>query len=221
MNRKEDKKTKILLILCILLSIGFISTAFAYIRTSTAAVTNTFIAAGAEVLFDFDEDDTDINNYFKLYEHKAIMNEDGTYTLGNEEVDGNDYKVIPGIDILKDPTILIKNKTSIPAYLYLEVVGDCSAYFNYDIDSNWEKLEGVTGNNTGNIYVYKYSTDSYQINAINGEEKFNIIDNKTLYTKDEITETNKLSLNFYAYLAQVVENKTPAEIYTLSFPKLS
>ena len=57
-----------------------------------------------------------------LQEHTAQQQADGSYQLTEPFVTGNDYVLIPGLDIPKDPHILIEGKTNIPAYLFVEVV---------------------------------------------------------------------------------------------------
>ena len=65
-----------------------------------------------------------------LTEHIATRNPDGSYTLNGEEVLAselpanaepvNTYQLIPGLDIPKDPHVIVANKTSIKSYLLLK-----------------------------------------------------------------------------------------------------
>jgi hypothetical protein len=63
-----------------------------------------------------------------LQEHKAERNADGSYTLteqiatADENGYFNGYDLIPGLDIPKDPHIVITGKTDVKAYLFVEVV---------------------------------------------------------------------------------------------------
>lgn len=79
----ENKKTKILTILCVLLSIGFISTAFAYYSASTVNVTNTFVASTSGKLFESEDQTTDFGQSFILQESEAVIGTNGIYTLTN------------------------------------------------------------------------------------------------------------------------------------------
>jgi hypothetical protein len=58
-----------------------------------------------------------------IQEHEAVRQPDGSYVLISENiVEDQSYKLMPGVDIPKDPYITIEGKTPIPAYLYVEVV---------------------------------------------------------------------------------------------------
>lgn len=110
-----------------------------------------------------------------LQEHAAVRQPDGSYALVtaeyaqadttdayNEEtfVNSNGYTLLPGLDIPKDPHIVIENKTPIEAYLFVEVVesGDVGLQdkvITYALTDDWLKLEDVNGKNGGTVYVYK------------------------------------------------------------------
>lgn len=217
MKNNKNNKTKLLAILCILLSIGLISTAFAYIQDTTGKVENTFIASGGGELFDKDNPDESKRGVFTLDESKAVIDTNGVYSLNtNERVIGNDYKLIPGVNVLKDPTITIKNKTEVPAYLYLEVVGDCSDYFDYTLISNWVYLDGALGQHGGSVYVFK-ENDSILLGEI-PDKTIKIIEGDKLFVKSSFTSSNQKSLTFYAYMAQTgVGSET--ETYNTCFPR--
>ena len=92
---------------------------------------------------------------FRLVEYNKTTNKDGSSGMGADEVLSNDYYMIPGTAILKLPMVSWKNKTSIPAYLYLLVEGDDSKLneFEYGIDSNiWLKIDGEEG--TTGLYAF-------------------------------------------------------------------
>lgn len=216
MNNNKDNKTKILLILCILLSIGFISTAFAYIRESTDEVVNTFTASGGGELFDKDNPDESKRGVFKLDESKAEITSNGTYELDEEtRVYANEYKVLPSVNIPKDPKITIKNKTEVPAYLYLEVVNDCSGYFSFELEDYWLPLTDAVGSHSGNVYVYTPSTGT-TLNAIPSLE-LGVIKSDLLITNSSLTESEAKNLTFYAYMAQTgIGNE--AVTYNTCFP---
>ena len=58
-----------------------------------------------------------------IQEHEAVRQVDGSYVLISENiVEEQAYKLMPGVDIPKDPYITIEGKTPIPAYLSVEVV---------------------------------------------------------------------------------------------------
>lgn len=222
----ENKKTKLLAILCILLSIGCISTAFAYYNAATVSVKNTFIAAGGGKFFDFDTEDTTKKGVFTLDETEYALNEKGEYAI-QKNADGsikkttaNNYKVMPGVIIPKDPTITIKNKSEIPAYLFIEVVGDCSDYFTYELDAIWKEVEGATGLHDGTVYVYQSGGEGTTGTILGSvaSNTYNIIKNQQLKANNDITVTSEQTLEFYAYLAQTGIGSL-AETYNACFPK--
>ncbi len=94
---------------------------------------------------------------FALQEHAAVQGEDGSYTLHSTNlVTTNTYQLIPGLTIPKDPFISVTNKTSISAYIYLEVIdSSVSPAVSYSVNSSvWTPLTGVTGPHGGDVYVY-------------------------------------------------------------------
>ena len=94
---------------------------------------------------------------FALQEHRAVQGEDGSYTLHPTDlVTTNTYQLIPGLTIPKDPYIAIVDKTSIPAYIYVEVLPTLvSPSVSYGINTMyWTQLTGVTGPHGGQVYSY-------------------------------------------------------------------
>jgi hypothetical protein len=178
-------------------------------------VTNTFIAAGGGDLIGTDTNGN--KGEFVLKEHKVQTNASGAYEYAKDdeneliEVAQNEYKVLPGVDLPKDPFVRITEKSEAPAYLYVEVVESenfaadkANGVFSYSIDSSWLKLNGVTGTNGGAVYVYKGtgSAAAAITNETTGlDDGINIIANQKIQVADkEISEND--SLTFYGYLAQ-------------------
>lgn len=91
-------KKKLLIALAIVLVIAMsVTGTLAYLTANTGAVTNTFTVGKV-----FDEEDSDTHKNFELLEH-GITGKPGEYTLTAEEVSGNEYTVMPGVNIPKDP----------------------------------------------------------------------------------------------------------------------
>ena len=58
----------------------------------------------------------------ELNESEAVLTESGGYKLNQDnKVLKNSYKVMPGVNIPKDPAITVTGKTGIPSYLFVEV----------------------------------------------------------------------------------------------------
>ena len=210
MSKKKTLLTilAVMLVCCIAVT-GTLAVLFA--KTSEPVV-NTFTAAGDGKL---------VNGDFTLKEHIAEQQKNGSYTLTkettNNTVTGNHYDVLPRTDLPKDPYITITEKTNAPAYLYVEVVDGLPAGMHYNMASCWTKLEGVTGNNGGVIYVYNNGTPIDENST--GLENIAIIAGNTITVDDVpgLAEGQKVSLSFYAYLGQASVG-TPSEAYVKCFP---
>lgn len=138
------KSRPVILLALVLLLSGLIGSAVGkYVQTVTFPGKVTFSAKLADSIV--------------LQEHEAVRQEDGSYTLnGDKTVMGNHYRLLPGLDIPKDPHILIANKTSIPAYLFVEVVNELTdTALVYTVDTeHWLLLGDLGGKNGGRVYVY-------------------------------------------------------------------
>lgn len=88
----------------------------------------------------------------EVLEHKAVRAADGSYALNNEETNLNEFIVVPGVDLPRDPFVRITEKTSVPAYLYIEVVKTDNV--TYTLTDKWEALSDTTGKNGGSVFYY-------------------------------------------------------------------
>lgn len=209
MSKKKTLLTilAVMLVCCIAVA-GTLAVLFA--KTSEPVV-NTFTAAGDGKL---------VTGDFTLKEHIAAKQTDGSYkltdALTNKTNTGNDYDVLPRTDLPKDPFITITGKTNAPAYLYVEVVDGLPNGMHYAMADCWTKLEGVTGNNGGVIYVYNNGTPIDETST--GLDNISIIKNNTIKVDDVpgLPEGQRVSLSFYAYLGQASVG-TPAEAFTTCF----
>ncbi len=153
---------------------------------------------------------------FYLKEHIALRQEDGSYTLGDTYVPVNEkqeYILIPGLDIPKDPHIVINGKsTHIPAYLFLEVVDnmivdkDGNKLLEYDLESFWIPTKLKTSDRGGTFYVYGNPDTKEPIEIKESHTESNPI---RILQNNEITVSQRLlsgvntgSLTFYAYLEE-------------------
>ena len=146
-----------------------------------------------------------------LTEHEIKKNADGSYSL-TEKVSTtgeNEYTVMPGVDLPKDPAFTIENKSNIPAYLYVEVVESDSFpdTVTYTLLPEWEALN-ITGPKEGTVYVYEGD-------FINGEP-IQILENNVL-TVSQNYQGTAFELDFYGYMAQEIDGKTREGIFTTCF----
>lgn len=139
-----------------------------------------------------------------------------TFTYGDinitlEENTGSDYKIIPGVDIEKDPLVTVEagseacwlfvkvEEEKWPELTYVNKDGKAVRKVNYDIADGWTK-----GDETNNIpaNVYYRVVDASKANQEFPVLKDNKITVSNTLTKIEIneklTETPKLSITAYA-----------------------
>ena len=162
----------------------------------------------------------------QIQEHKAERQDNGTYTLNNSTlVDANSYTLIPGVDIPKDPHILITEKTPIEAFLFLEVLDTTgSSAIAYAVDETYWQKTTLTPKNE-NATVYLHITDgktavlgqsipaSYTVPILKGDT----VEVKQNLLSDPI-ENNGL-LEFYVYLIEkITSTATPEQAY-IGYPQ--
>ena len=137
----------------------------------------------------------------KLNESEAVLTESGGYELDqNEKVLKNSYKVMPGVNIPKDPAITVTGKTGIPSYLFVEVTEtNIPESVTYSLCEHWRKIS-----NTGNIYVYTRDDFDSSIKIL----KDDILNVSAQYNGESF------NLNFTAYLYQKLNNETAEETYS-------
>lgn len=137
----------------------------------------------------------------ELNESEAVPTKSGRYKLNqNKKVLENNYKVMPGVNIPKDPAITVTGKTGIPSYLFVEVTEtDIPDTVTYLLCECWEKI-----NNTNNIYVYTGDDFDAPIKIL----KDDILNVSAQYNGESF------NLNFTAYLYQKLNNETAEETYS-------
>lgn len=156
-------------VLIVVLLIGLIGSTYAkYVKKETREGTVTIKANLGKI---------------ELLEHEAVDPEvDGEYILDmTQEVTNNTYKLLPGLDIPKDPFVRITNKSPIEAYVFVKMVtnivtdkkdakpgdtldSDFSDDHNisYSLTDNWILISSSTDETTKvttAVYVYKTVVD--------------------------------------------------------------
>jgi len=149
----------------------------------------------------------DLAEDFRLLEHKAVRQPDGSYTLGSETVQKNEYILIPGLDIPKDPHVVIENKTSIAAYLFVEVVDEtANSAIGYSMRGDWLLLDGVIGKkDNGAVYVYAADgANPTPLTRTVGTITLYLLQNNEIKVSQKLlaSETND-TLKFYAAMGEV------------------
>lgn len=120
-----------------------------------------------------------------------------TFTAGNVKIDlaettGTEYKMIPGYEITKDPTVTVE-KGSEKCYLFvkLEKAGDFDSYLEYTVADGWTALDGNDG-------VYYRVVDQDTAN----DQSFAVLSGNKVTVKDDVnftgSEAPTLSVTAYA-----------------------
>lgn len=147
-----------------------------------------------------------------------------TFTYGDIDIELNETKpanreakIIPGVDIEKNPKVTVKaNSEACWLFVKVEETGTFVANkVTYSIDDGWTKLTGVTG--VDNVY-YR------EVGAVTGDTDFVVLkDNKvtvsnTLTKEDIKSITTNPTLTFTAYAVQKDAAQTAADAWAIANP---
>ena len=135
-----------------------------------------------------------------------------TFTYGDIKIElaettGPNYKIVPGVDISKDPKVTVKaNSEACWLFVKVEKTGTfVDGKVTYAIADDWTKLTGV--DSVDNVY-YR------EVGAVTADTSYYVLKGSTEYpngvvtvsenlTKDEIKNiTSKPTLTFTAYAVQ-------------------
>lgn len=183
-------KKKLTTVLAIVLVVALsVAGTYAYLSAQTDTVTNTFTTAG---LIDKDAD-------FTLVESKANQQADGTYVLDKKDpVQANDYVVVPGVDMPKDPTVNLKLKANIDAYVFLAVNNNLKG-MSVTIDPAWSRV--ITTYTDANGVVWDIYAQKIAGTAADQTLTFNVLEGTTV-TVDKAADSYDGNIVFNAYLTQ-------------------
>lgn len=142
-----------------------------------------------------------------LREKAAIRQTDGTYILSDTQYKINatqTYRLIPGLDIPKDPHVIITGKSAIPAYLFIEVVDTTpNNALVFSLTEKWIATTLKTPQHGGTVYVY--STDGSNPAQITSDLTAYILEGNIVEVRQTLLSGNADNqLVFYAYLEEVV-----------------
>lgn len=226
--KKKTLTIAIALVLVVALAVG---ATYAYLTASSGPVKNTFVVGGAVA-----------NGDLKLFEHVANKNADGSYTLDPaKETTGNEYTVMPGVNLPKDPTVTVE-KASGEYYLFVEVTkgsgfasvtvgeGDnakTDTPLSYAVDNaNWQRLALTGKDATREVYVYCVADAS----AIQSAPVSNVAVLKTIGDTQNtitvnadndivatLTSESASALTFNAYACQAAGFTDAAAAFTACF----
>lgn len=196
MNKKK-KRTRLGLLILLLLLLSLMGFALGkYSKTLNNPGNVTFSTRLADTM--------------TLLEHQAVRQTDGTYELDmTKTVTSNIYILIPGVDIPKDPHITISGRTSIPAYLFIEVESTLDTDTQvYKIDT--DKWELLIQSGTKKVYYYKSDITDGTIYILKDHPGTG----KQIEIKQAVLSDAEIDvLSISARLMEKVGEKTPLDTY--------
>lgn len=173
----------------------------AWLAVKTTPVTNTFTYG-------------DIN--IELWEHD--LNEDGTLDRSEKVTENDDYKMVPGKELPKNPTVTVKaNSEACWLFLKIEEENSFSDFMSYEVvldnSQTQDTIEGWTELSDVNDVYYRLvdatTTDvNYEILVGNKVTVLNTVTKDQLNKLDKDTNGNELDdptypkLTFTAYAIQ-------------------
>lgn len=157
----------------------------AWLQDTTQTVTNTFTEGKVDI---------------DLYEHDYLP-DSNTLDTESKVTANNDYKMIPGKVLPKNPTVVVKaGSEACYVFIKIEKVNAVDTFLTYDIDlSVWTALEGVSG-----VYFKKidtYTSEDLELNVLDGK-KVTVQSDVEMSDMNGLTENTRPQLKFTAYAIQ-------------------
>ena len=158
-NAKRFNVKVIALLLALMLTVGgVIGSTVAWLIASPEPVVNTFTYG--DINIELDETDTQLDN--------------------DNDATTNQYKMIPGQKITKDPVITVKSGSeNMWLFVKLEKSSNFDDFMEYKIADEWTVLDGVDG-------VYYQSVKAADVK--NDDKEFNVLKDDTVTVKESITK---------------------------------
>ena len=188
----KTKSKALLMTLCaVLLVAASVLGTMAYLTSTPGAVTNTFSIGKIDITLD-----------------EAKVDVDGKKIEPEVRVTENPYKLMPGHEYDKDPTVHVTTLNSENAYIFVKVVNDIAAIeagtkIADQIAANgWRALDGVA-----NVYYQEY-------NKADGAKDFVVFRNFTIadtVDADTLALYDTKTITITAYAIQRDDNFTTAK----------
>lgn len=166
---KRTKQILAMLLCAVLLVTGTVAVTVAYLTASTTVVKNTFTVG--KVTIELDEVQVDP---YGTPSTKAVEGENITWTPSDSapRIKANEYKLIPGHEYTKDPTVHVA-KGSEPCWLFVKVdngLANIEADVEADTANGIEAIDDIADqmkakgwslvSGTTNVYSYKDIVDA-------------------------------------------------------------
>ena len=137
---KKSTKAVLTALCAVLLVAGSIFGTLAYLTDKTENVTNTFTVGKVNISLD----EAVVNEYGKpLDKNSSVVN-----VASAERTDANTYKLIPGHNYTKDPTVTVEAGSE-ECYVYVRITNGLGDDVTLNMSEDWDELTGVD-----NVYVY-------------------------------------------------------------------
>lgn len=158
-NAKRFNVKVIALLLALMLTVGgVIGGTVAWLIASPDPVVNTFTYG--DINIELDETDTKLDN--------------------DDDDTTNDYKMMPGQTITKDPVITVKDGSEdMWLFVKLEKSSNFDDFMEYEVAGEWTALDGVDG-------VYYQSVQASDVET--AEKEFAVIKDNTVAVKESVTK---------------------------------
>ena len=213
MYKKNVKKYVLMMVALLLVCVVSVAGTLAYLSATTSAVTNTFVIGE---LFEGDPEDPDDPQDptddigLTLREHKVTYAGNGVYTLSQtEEVTTNTYdKILPGVDVSKDPFVRT-NGLQQDAYLFIEVVNGLPEGLTAVVDTDNWTVTTLTGKHGGTVYVYALNGGVITEDLV----ETNILEGNVIDVAGNYQSKNQTSLSFYGYIIQAAGSANYTEAW--------
>lgn len=129
-----------------------------------------------------------------------------TFTVGNinitlAETTGENYKMVPGNQLAKDPKVTVKAGSE-ASWLFVKVQksDNFDKFISYEMDADWKALDGVTG-----VYYREVAaTSSDDVFSVLKDNKVKVKSDVTKAMMDDITNNTAShpTISFTAYAVQ-------------------
>ncbi len=210
MNKKSSyKKSLIALVVCGVLLISALIGGISAKYTQKTAKEGT----GADITLQQVENETD----FYLLENNVDQESDGDYNAVKEGDNaytdqGVTYYLIPGTILPKTAEVTVKNKTNLPAYLYLEIGGleSVDDDLAYSIINKWAPLDASATGTTGTYVYTNGGTDAVKL-AGQTETKVKVFESDRLNVDSLKKLSEKENLTILCYLVQIMDEDMSAK----------
>lgn len=171
------KKKSIALLMAVVMLFGAVGVTLAWLKDSTTEVVNTFTYGKIDI---------------DLKEHDYNPSTDEL--TSTEVTTENEYKMIPGDTLPKDPFVTVK-KGSEACWLFVEITESANfdTFMTWDIAAGWTLLEKTPNDETADKYVYYRKVDSL-VNAAE-DSKFDVLLNNTVTVKSSVVEADFTGLD--------------------------